>query len=103
MLRRLLLVLSLAFLFGLAQQGAAVHAISHLADWPEHTHQDKDSPHAPVCEKCVVYAQLGNAVGSVHIVHGLQSNHEAIPAPTQSLRYSNHHNPYAARAPPILA
>ena len=100
---RLLFLLWLAFALLFAQQGAALHALSHLADSvPAQSQQEKNLPHSPACDKCVVYAQLGSAVGCVHVVHGLQSSHEAIPAPPQPYRHSDHHSHYAARAPPVL-
>lgn len=53
-----LIVTLLAF-----QQGAAVHALSHLA---ENTHaqaeQEEHLPHSPACEECMVYATIGGAI-----------------------------------------
>lgn len=65
MLRRLFLILTLSLLFGLGQQGAAVHALSHVADWQGTPQQeDKSTPHNQVCDKCLTYAELAGAVGT---------------------------------------
>ncbi len=102
MLRRLLLTLTLALLFGLGQQGAATHAISHLADWQQDQQQDKSS-HAPACDKCVVYAELASAVASP-IFALPPATHTLTAAPDQSFRTGSAlYFPYAARAPPVLA
>lgn len=98
-MRRLLLIVTLAFLFGLGQQGVAVHAISHLAEQQET--QNKAKPHHQVCDKCVVYAGLAAAVATgalwippVDLLHTLASTPwTAVP---QNL--SRH---YSARAPPL--
>lgn len=103
MLRRLLLTFALVFLFGLGQQEAAVHAISHFADWQENQQQDNKSHHAPTCDKCVTYAELGSAVGS-----------QPFALPALQHRYHQHAwqeasagcaptAAYSARAPPHLA
>jgi hypothetical protein len=61
--RRLFFFALLAALLFFGQQGAAVHAISHLAEnLPGQTQQDKNLPHSPACDKCVVYAGVGSAV-----------------------------------------
>lgn len=102
MLRRLLLTLTLALLFGLGQQGAATHAISHLADWQQDQQQDK-SGHAPVCDKCVVYAELASALaGSVFTPPPIPQVH-TVHVPLWVHADSTLHFPYAARAPPVLA
>jgi len=103
MLRRVFLVLTLALLFGLGQQGAAVHAISHLADWQQNQQQPDKGQHETTCDKCVTYAQLGSAVGSQHF---------ALPTPQHSYHrhapramragFSSSYS-YSARAPPTLA
>jgi hypothetical protein len=68
MLHRLFLSFTLALLFGLGQQGAAVHAISHFADWQQDQEQPDKGQHQSTCDKCVVYAELGSAVGTQHFV-----------------------------------
>jgi hypothetical protein len=103
MLHRLFLSFTLALLFGLAQQGAAVHAISHLADWQQGQQQPDKSQHGSVCDKCVVYAELGSALGTQHATlpapkHGYQLHDWLMPRAGNS---SSH--PYSARAPPSLA
>jgi hypothetical protein len=64
---RALLYVWFAFALLLAQQGGAAHALSHLSEQlPAHSRQqgqDKQLPHSPACDKCVVYAGVGNAIG----------------------------------------
>ena len=101
MLRRLLLTFTLALLFGLGQQGAATHAISHLADYQQDQQQDKSS-HIP-CDKCVVYASLASAVASpIFALPPATHIHTASPNQTQRAESATH-LPYSARAPPALA
>lgn len=98
MLRRLLFTLSLVLLFGLGQQGAAAHAVSHLADW-QGQQQDKSS-HNQTCDKCVVYAQLGGAMPSAgHVLPPADGQHVTAAARQYTLD-SLTPLPYSARAPP---
>jgi hypothetical protein len=103
MLRRFFLSFTLALLFGLGQQGAAVHAISHFADWQQSQQQPDKGQHGSTCDKCVVYAELGSAVGT---------QHAAMPIPEQGYRHcdwlllrdgNSFSHSYSARAPPSLA
>src|SRR5512143_2785999 len=69
-----ILIALLAFALLFAQQGAALHALSHLAEPPAgQSQQDKHVPHSPACEKCVVYAGIGGAVasGALDIASGI--------------------------------
>lgn len=102
MLRRLFLTLTLALLFGLGQQGAATHAISHLADGQPERQQHK-SDHAPLCDKCVVYAGLASAMTS-QVFALPPATHIHTVSVDQTLRAGSAlHLPYSARAPPVLA
>lgn len=103
MLRRMFLIATLALLFGLGQQGAAVHAISHLADWQARQH-DQTLPDADQsCEQCVAYAKLSAALGSP----GLQPASPCLALFSQPpARHSvagTTATGYAARAPPAHA
>ncbi|HQR50455.1 MAG TPA: hypothetical protein PKW44_02315 [Methylophilaceae bacterium] len=103
MMRRIFLVFTLALLFGLGQQGAAVHAVSHLADWQQSQQQPDKGQHKSTCDKCVAYAQLGGAVGSQHVLllAPEHSYHRHTPRAVHAGFSSSH--PYSARAPPSLA
>lgn len=100
MLRRLFLTISLALLFGLGQQGVAVHAISHLADEQRESQHDQKSHHLSFCDKCVVYAELAGAVGAgspflpAADVRHVLVDHRRYAAASFAL------HPYSARAPP---
>lgn len=101
MLRRLFLTITLALLFGLGQQGAAVHALSHVADWQDAPQQeDKGTPHNQVCDKCLVYAELAGAVGAgspflpAADVRHVLADHRRYAAESFAL------HAYSARAPP---
>ena len=103
MLRRLFLSFTLALLFAFGQQGAAVHAISHFADWQQDRKQPDKNQHQSPCDKCVVYAELGSAVGTQQFVLPAQEHdcerHDWLLLPAGD---SSSH-PYSARAPPALA
>ena len=98
----LFLLLAFALLF--AQQGAAVHALSHLAEpLASHSQQDKQLPHSPACEKCVVYAGVGSAVAAsglslppaaTGVAHFAAEPGGRLPQPVRH---------YHSRAPPFLA
>ncbi|MDD5404784.1 MAG: hypothetical protein PHZ14_09660 [Sulfuricella sp.] len=101
---RPLLFLLLAFALLFAQQGAVVHALSHLAGpQPSHSQQDKHLPHSPACEKCVAYAGIGSAVAAT----GLSLPTPALAGahfqrePGGRLAQAVCH--YHSRAPPSLA
>ncbi|MBU0592824.1 MAG: hypothetical protein KKH74_03700 [Gammaproteobacteria bacterium] len=100
---QLLPFLLLAFALLFVQQGAAIHALSHLAEsLPSHSQQDKQLPHSPACDKCVVYANIGTALASSALLIPAavaKISHLAITLPAllpQPVRL------YHARAPPSL-
>lgn len=103
MIRRLFFILSLVAMFGLGQQGVALHAISHLADGQNESQQrDKSLPHSQSCEKCGVYAELGSAVTSGYTLPVLPDQPHEILIERDINRASRQTFQYAARAPPIL-
>jgi len=103
MLRRLFLVLSLVLLFGLGQQGAAVHAISHLADGPQReSQQDKKAHHLSFCDKCVAYAALDSVAGTNRVALSSLVGHQILFIAGETQNSFTHAHHYAARAPPIL-
>lgn len=100
---RLLLFLLFAFALLFAQQGAALHALSHLSEpLPPQSQQDKHLPHSPACDKCVVYAGVGSALAAsawAIPAAAAQVPYLALTPPvlrSQSVRF------YHARAPPVL-
>lgn len=100
---RTLLFLLLAFALLFAQQGAAIHALSHLNEpVPTHSQQDKQLPHSPACDKCVVYAGVGTALASSALAMPAavaHIPHLALTPPALLLRPAPL---YLARAPPSL-
>lgn len=101
--RRLFFAL-LAFALLFAQQGAAVHALSHLAEPPPaHSQQDKHLPHSPACDKCVVYAGVGGAVAASGLNIPAETVHLRPIAAIQPSPLSRFSSLYLARAPPALA
>ena len=103
MLSRVILTFALALLFGLGQQGAMVHEISHYADLVPLSHRQDKAPHSPVCDKCLVYGELANALTVSHFSPVLLAT---VYEPIQYTA-ATHLNPplyaYSARAPPQLA
>ena len=100
---RLLLFLLLAFALLFAQQGAAIHALSHLTEpLPSHSQQDKQLPHSPACDKCVLYAGVGTALASSALAISAAVAHIPQLAFTPPALLSQPTRLYHARAPPIL-
>jgi hypothetical protein len=102
MLYRLILVLTLSLLFGLGQQGAAAHAISHWADEQNQSQQDNKDHHLSFCDKCVVYAALDSAADSSPIAFAPQATDQIHFNAADTHPSSSHVHYYAARAPPRL-
>ena len=103
MLRRLIFIFTLALLFGLGQQGAVVHEISHYADLSPLSQQQDKSSHTSVCDKCVVYGELASALGVAYFAPVLLAGTFDT---TQYHAGTQHNSPlyaYSARAPPVLA
>jgi hypothetical protein len=100
MFRRFFLSLTLVLLFALGQQGAAVHAVSHLADYQQ---QDDKTHQSSACDQCLTYAKLSSALGS--------SGFAAPPVVLSTTEYhaagrsaeSSPLRAYGARAPPYLS
>ncbi|MEN6586680.1 MAG: hypothetical protein ABFE02_11630 [Sulfuricella sp.] len=100
---RLLSFLLLAFALLFAQQGAALHALSHLTEpLPGHSQQDKQLPHSPACEKCVVYAGIGSAVTASGLSLPPAAMAAAHPEIEPSGRLPQSVRHYHSRAPPSL-
>jgi hypothetical protein len=92
------LLFALALLF--AQQGAALHALSH--SFAEQTQQkNKQTPHSPACEQCTSYAQLGSALDSGYISLELHAPRLQTPAQQLYTFYTRHSLPGIARGPPF--
>lgn len=101
---QLLLFLLLAFALLFAQQGAAIHALSHLSEpLPSHSQQDKQLPHSPACDKCVVYAGIGNSLASCALAISAMAVHPPHFAFAPPALLSQPARLYRARAPPPFA
>ena len=101
---RLLLSLWLAFALLFAQQGAALHALSHLADSvPAQSQQEKHLPHSPACDKCVVYAGIGSAAPSSPPAFFAEETTVILAAALFLLFFPASFYSYLSRAPPRLA
>lgn len=101
MLRRLIFTFALVLLFGLGQQGAIVHEISHYSDLTPLSQKQDKAPHA--CEQCLSFSGLANAIGASYFTPDLLAasfelallsaqNHDSLTLPS-----------YSARAPPRFA
>ncbi len=100
---RLLFPLWLAFVLLFAQQGAALHALSHFADGvPSQSQQEKHLPHSPACDKCVVYAGIGSAAPSSPPVFAAQETAAVLATVLFLLFFSAPLYSYLSRAPPRL-
>ena len=56
MVRRILNILCLIFLFAFTQQAAIAHEISHIQDFTQKTQSDKSNLHS--CSQCISFAKL---------------------------------------------
>lgn len=100
---RHLLFLLLAFALLFAQQGAAIHALSHLSEPLSSTSpQDKHLPHSSPCDKCVAYAGIGSAVAASELLIPSVTAHLLPVAAIQPTLLSQPARPYQARAPPAF-
>ncbi len=98
---RLLFPLWLAFVLLFAQQGAVLHALSHLADSvPSQSQQEKHLPHSPACDKCVAYAGIGGATPSSPPVFTTPETTIILAAVLLLLFFSAPQRTYLSRAPP---
>ena len=116
MLRRsifnLVFTVVLALMFGMSQQGALVHEISHFRDYTGTTSQSDDDGDdvdngkaAPghFCAKCAAFSALASAVGMQSFVLPLLANSfEPVSYSSSSLDRFTFLS-YAARAPPALS
>jgi len=104
MFRRVFIHLWLAFLLLFAQGGAIAHSVTHLADLaPAHSQHDKQLPHSPVCDKCVVYAEVGGAIPVNAVFFTAQQFDSVVSSPSSpvfsvSIAYRSN----SPRAPPRL-
>src|SRR5450830_1919584 len=116
MLRRLLLTFSLIVSFGFAQIGAVTHEISHYTDASAQNQQQDYSKnsrknskpsnqpaHNHTCEKCVGYAELGNAISSGHLAITLAGAPNLLASSCLQTFIATKPRTYSARAPPALA
>ncbi len=103
MLRRLILTFALALVFGLGQMGMAAHEISHYVNLSPTSQKQDQAPHSPVCDQCLNYSNLANALGVSHFTPPAL----AVGFEAALFNASSHQNPtltsYSARAPPFLA
>lgn len=92
-----------AFVLLFAQQGAYTHALTHLTAPPAQHQSDKGLPHSPVCDKCVVYGQIGGALHSVPLVFSGSQGTFFQPSAAPYDHSPRTPRVYSSRAPPGLA
>lgn len=94
------LLLALALLF--AQQGGALHTLSH--SFAEQTQQkNKQTPHSPACEQCPSYAQLGSALNSAYFSFELNTSLTQAGSQHRHIFYAQHTPDATARGPPAFS
>ncbi len=103
-MRRMLRSLSVRFLlvFALlfAQQGAVLHAASHIL--ADHS-QDQSKPNDKHCDLCAAYAQIGSAIGVSTISFNFTEFFAKELTTLFTSYYSFAFTAFAARAPPLSA
>jgi hypothetical protein len=100
---RTILHVWLAFLLLFAQQGAVLHALSHVpGPLPAQSQPDKQLPHSQACDKCVVYGQLAGSVAATPLV--IFGQHAAVALVTVlfAAHFPLFFAAYSSRAPPRL-
>jgi hypothetical protein len=97
---RLYAAVLLAGMLVLAQQAGALHALSHWADGPDATQQQKHHPGEKVCDKCLVFAGIDSTASQgLPVVPLVDSQHHAHCCDTlPPARFGA--APYRSRAPP---
>jgi hypothetical protein len=96
---RFIQTLLFAFALIFAQQGAALHALSH--SFAEQIRQkNKQTPHSAACEQCTSDAQLGSALNTGYFSFEMHSSR--VQTLTQQLYtfHTRHSLPGIARGPP---
>lgn len=105
MFRREFTHIWLIFVLLFAQGSAFAHSVSHFTSRaPIQSQHDKQLPHSPVCDKCVVYAELGGVILANAVVFA-PPKFDAVTLRSASPIYfvSPAYRHYAPRAPPFLA
>lgn len=103
MLKRTFMTFLLPLLFLFAQHGAVTHEISHYSEQAPLTQQKQQTPHSPICDKCVAYGEMASALDapSFHI--------PVIPTiaiQIDDYQYTRSRHfvvSYQARAPPLFS
>ncbi len=103
MFKRTFMSFLLPLLFLFAQHGAVTHEISHYADQAPLTQQKQQTPHSPICDKCVAYGEMARALDS-------PSFHIPV-VPTIAIQVDGYQYSqslhvvvsYQARAPPLFS
>jgi len=103
MFPRTVLHVWLALLLLFAQQGAVLHALSHVpGPAPTQSQPDQPLPHSQACDKCVVYGQLGAGVAATPLVIFGQHAAVALAAALPAIHFASTLRAYFSRAPPRL-
>jgi hypothetical protein len=78
---RLFRSLFVPLLLVIAQQGAALHELSHYAPTQTTGDSKKQAPRGDICELCLAFAQIGSAAPSQAVVAPLLAglSHELVP------------------------
>lgn len=102
MLKRISMIFLLPLLFLFAQHGAVTHEISHYSERAPLTQQKQQTPHSTICDKCVAYGEMANALYANSFVVPIVSA-DLISANAEYLTYYYHNAAfYQARAPPVF-
>lgn len=103
MLQRLILTFTLVLMFGLGQQGAAAHEISHFADINTSSQQRDKGSHSKLCEKCLSYSGITSALNVSHFAPPLLASSFEHVAFNSANHLSHTLLPYSARGPPSFS
>lgn len=98
MLRRILNILCLIFLFAFSQQAVVAHEISHIQDYTQKTQSDKSDLHS--CNQCMGFAKLQH-INESEFIFNVEELNQYLVFVIQSHSYQSSTATYfIARAPP---
>ncbi len=103
MIRRYFLYFTFALLFGLTQQAAVTHEISHISDTQRSSQKQDKTTHLTFCEKCMSFGDLANSITSKRFSIALSDFNSDHTSQIILQNFSITHAVYSARAPPLHA
>ena len=103
MLSRVISILSLVILFGISQQIAITHEISHYNEISSSSETPAKSSHQTVCEKCLAFSGLDSAGAIQGFTRPTLAGHFDIYFYQNNPHLSFLSSVYLIRGPPLIS